>query len=100
MLCGRSAVGELPGDHALADMYAAVVHDAALDHFAAVRFPVSQPRSIQEIVPQVAQVQGLLVLGRSTPPYFLPVHGLLAIADIVVILFGVSQASRHRQQRG
>ncbi len=75
---GAIAAEALPGQHAFADMYATVVHDAGLYHIEAACFGDLGDTPAQEIIAEMPQVQGLLVLGEGIlHHYFLPVGRMI-----------------------
>ena len=53
-----------PGEHRLADMNAAVVHDIGLDHLPAVGLLYLSDGIAQEVVAHVPEVQGFVGVGR------------------------------------
>ncbi len=62
---GSGAAGPLlPRQHRLADMYAAVVDDIGLHHTVATRGENLRQRVAQQIVAHMAQVEGLVGIGR------------------------------------
>ena len=62
---GRDAFAPLlPGQHALADVYSAVVDDVGLDHAVAAGLHQPRQREAEQIVADVAEVERLVGVGR------------------------------------
>ena len=63
---GRLAVSPAqPGQHALADVYASVVHDIGLHHLVTVGLHDVCQGPTQKVVPHVAQMKGLVGIGAA-----------------------------------
>ncbi len=81
------AIGKfLPGDHALADMNTPVVYNTTLDDLVTAYFQDLCHTPAQKIIPQVAQVQRFVGVGRGVfHHHFLPVGRFRTKPGLVII---------------
>ena len=97
LLGGDTVAPLLPGEHRLADVYAAVVDDVGLHHAVAARGEYLREAPSEQYVAEVAQVEGPVGVGRGVLHHDERTVGR-GLADAVVGLRGY--VLKHRRPEG